>query len=335
MSEKSLQNEANHGLLALAKALPGASGSLALERMQKKIAAAATGSIPSYPGKQNGNSGWNSRMNEKQLLSYVRHGHYFVAGWLQPAAAQAAVLLSNEQRHAQVTGGVAEIGVHHGRFFIVLYLLGAPDEPAVAIDLFSHQELNIDGSGAGNLERLKKNLSKYADTSRLVVHEGDSTKVTAADLRRLGGGPLRLISIDGGHTAEITAHDLSTAEGALGDGGIIILDDCFNEIWPGVPEGVNRYFATPRSIVPFSIGAGKTFFCHRGLAQQYAAALRAMKATAFERDFLGSPVVCLNVAPLTIAGRIAKTHAWQSVKDLPAGRAMRRYYDAMWLVLRG
>jgi len=39
---------------ACAKALPGASGSLALERMQKKIAAAATGGILSPPGKQNG-----------------------------------------------------------------------------------------------------------------------------------------------------------------------------------------------------------------------------------------------------------------------------------------
>jgi hypothetical protein len=45
VSEKSLQNGANHGLLVLAKTLPGASGSLALERMQKKIAAVATGGI--------------------------------------------------------------------------------------------------------------------------------------------------------------------------------------------------------------------------------------------------------------------------------------------------
>jgi hypothetical protein len=38
-------------------ALPGASGSLALERMQKKIAAAAIGGILSSMGKQNGNPG--------------------------------------------------------------------------------------------------------------------------------------------------------------------------------------------------------------------------------------------------------------------------------------
>jgi hypothetical protein len=43
--EKSPLNGANHGLLVLAKALPGASGSLALERMQKMIAAATTAGI--------------------------------------------------------------------------------------------------------------------------------------------------------------------------------------------------------------------------------------------------------------------------------------------------
>jgi hypothetical protein len=45
VSEKSLRNRANHGLLILAKALPGASGSLALERMQKRSPADANGGI--------------------------------------------------------------------------------------------------------------------------------------------------------------------------------------------------------------------------------------------------------------------------------------------------
>ena len=55
VSVKWIPNQASHGFLVLAKALPGASGSLALERIQKEIAAAATGGILSPPGKQNGN----------------------------------------------------------------------------------------------------------------------------------------------------------------------------------------------------------------------------------------------------------------------------------------
>ena len=68
MSEKSLRNGANHGLLVLAKALPGASGSLALERMQKKIAAAATGGILLSPGKPNGNSGSDKYWRQEGIV---------------------------------------------------------------------------------------------------------------------------------------------------------------------------------------------------------------------------------------------------------------------------
>ena len=55
VSERSLRNGANDGLLAPAKALPGASASLPLERILKKIAEAATGGILSPLGSQNGN----------------------------------------------------------------------------------------------------------------------------------------------------------------------------------------------------------------------------------------------------------------------------------------
>ena len=45
VSERVLRNGANHGLLILAKALPGASGSLALERMRKKVVSRALGGV--------------------------------------------------------------------------------------------------------------------------------------------------------------------------------------------------------------------------------------------------------------------------------------------------
>ncbi len=257
-------------------------------------------------------------MANGNLNAYLKHGHHLVKGWLQPGAAHAIVLLSQQQRGANLSGGAAEIGVHHGKLFILLYLLGSENEPAVAIDLFSHQELNVDRSGAGNLERFKQNLHRHVpDASRLIVHEGDSTKLTAAHLLSLCHGPFRLFSIDGGHTAEITAHDLTTAEGALGEGGIVILDDCFNEAWPGVSDGVHRYFSQPRTIVPFAIGAGKTFFCQQAFAQRYAAVLKKMDAKAVEHDFLGNTVVCFNFKPWTLS-------AW--IRKVDATRMIRRVY---------
>lgn len=260
---------------------------------------------------------YNPRVSNGSLNAYLKHGHHLVKGWLQPGAAHAIVLLSQQQRSANLSGGAAEIGVHHGKLFILLYLLGAKAEPAVAIDLFSHQHLNVDRSGAGNLDRFKRNLRRHADLDRLVIHEGDSTLLTAEHLLSLGRGPFRLFSIDGGHTAEITAHDLSTAEGALAEGGIVILDDCFNEAWPGVSDGVHHCFSQPRTIVPFAIGEGKTFFSQPAFVQRYAAVLKKMDAKAVEHDFLGNSVVCFNFKPWTLSGWIRK---------VDAGRMIRRAY---------
>lgn len=127
-------------------------------------------------------------MGEVKLNRYAKHGNHLVKGWLMPGASAAIVRLSKEQRIANVPGGVAEIGVHHGRLFILLYLLGATGEPAVAIDLFSHQELNSDHSGAGDLDRFKRNLQRHADTHRLVLYEGDSMELTSERIIELGGG---------------------------------------------------------------------------------------------------------------------------------------------------
>ncbi len=260
-------------------------------------------------------------MEKGNLSAYVKHGNHLVKGWLTPGAIQAIVSLSTEQRKASVSGGVAEIGVHHGRLFILLYLLGAMGEPAVAIDLFSHQALNSDHSGAGDLERFTKNLKRHADTDRLVLYEGDSTNLDCQQLIDLGGGPLRMISIDGGHSPEVTAHDLYVSEGALANGGVIILDDCFNEAWPGVVDGVKQHFSSPGSIVPFGVGANKTFFCHKVFAQKYSEVLRAMDPGAVTHDFLGSRVVCF-------ASRSRTISSW--IRRVDAFRIFRRiYHDAM------
>jgi hypothetical protein len=257
----------------------------------------------------------------KRLNAYLKHGRHMVKGWLFEGAPEAVVLLSDEQKNTGVPGGIAEIGVHHGKLFILLYLLGPESEPAVAIDLFSQQHLNVDGSGAGDLERFKRNLSRHADTTRLVVHEGDSTQLTSASFRELGRGPYRIISIDGGHTAEITASDLAVSEGALAQGGIIVLDDCFKQQWPGVIDGVHWHFAQPRTIVPFAIGANKTFFCHPEFAERYAAVLRAVDRKAIEQQFLGHPVICFEYATMTLARWYRRVDPWRAIRNA--------YHDAL------
>jgi hypothetical protein len=161
---------------------------------------------------------------------YLRYGCKLVKGWMQPGAARMVRTISEVQIEAGVQGNIAEIGVHHGKLFVLLYLLTREIEVAVAIDLFEHPYYY----GGDALQTFHRNMRRWADEKRLVVHQGDSTKVGSAELLELAGGSCRLISVDGGHTKEITTHDLETAEGALSDGGVIILDDCFDEMWAEV-----------------------------------------------------------------------------------------------------
>lgn len=163
---------------------------------------------------------------DSRIENYIRRGKFYVDGWLRSEAARVIVALNERQRSLSVTGSIAEIGVHHGKLFILLYLLSREPERALAIDLFEDQHLNVDQSGSGDLAKFRRNLERRADSTRLVLHPGNSMDLTGAILTRLAEGPLRFVSVDGGHTAEITAHDLATAEAAIAEGGIMWSTTC-------------------------------------------------------------------------------------------------------------
>ena len=57
-----------------------------------------------------------------RVARYIRHGKFYVEGWLRTEAALVIAALNARQRALDVKGGIAEIGVHHGKLFILLYL---------------------------------------------------------------------------------------------------------------------------------------------------------------------------------------------------------------------
>jgi len=266
---------------------------------------------------------------------YIHHGKFYVEGWLRTEAALAIAALSERQHALGVEGSTAEIGVHHGKLFILLYLLSRAPERAVAIDLFEDQHLNVDQSGNGELVTFRRNLERHADSARLVLHQGSSLDLAAADLMRLAGGRLRLISVDGGHTAETTAHDLAVADGSLAEGGIIVVDDVFNEQWPGVADGVHRHFSRRPSLVPFAIGANKTYFCRPSHRDVYRAAAAAAASSATMPEFLGEPVVVLHFARPRFKDRIAGSAAWRRLRSTPVGLPLRWAWRTGRTVRRG
>ncbi|GAC1401988.1 MAG: class I SAM-dependent methyltransferase [Mycobacterium sp.] len=229
---------------------------------------------------------------------YRAIGQRFVTGFLQPEILSVLHVLNVAQRTKQVSGAIAEIGVHHGKLFIGLRLLQRPGAKSVAIDIFGDQTLNVDGSGHGDYEKFENNVKLWASMDDVAVHQGDSTKLEPATLRELAGSDIRFFSVDGGHTDEIVYSDMKLAEATLADGGIVIADDVFNEYWPGVATGTLRYLGDGAKLVPFLIGFNKVFFTHAEYSEFYrgevesALAGKLRLATA-ESEFAGHEVALI------------------------------------------
>jgi hypothetical protein len=134
--------------------------------------------------------------------------------------------LTDEQHKLGIWGAVGEIGVHQGKFAAPLIGYADWGEPAYAFDLFEDQDSNVDQSGKGSRAALLANLRRcgISDTAVTLV-KANSMGLSAAALHGLGVPKFRLLSVDGGHTLEVTLHDLQVASCALLDGGIAILDD--------------------------------------------------------------------------------------------------------------
>ena len=258
---------------------------------------------------------------------YRAIGQRFVTGFLQPEILTVLDALNAAQRTKHVSGGAAEIGVHHGKLFIGLRLLQRPGEKSVAIDIFGDQELNVDGSGHGDYEKFENNVKLWSSMDDVVVHQGDSTKLEPAKLRELAGGDIRFFSVDGGHTDEIVYSDMKLAEATLADGGIVIADDVFNEYWPGVATGTLRYLNDGAKLVPFLIGFNKVFFTHAEYSEFYRGEVESA---------LGGKLR-LATAPSEFAGHEVALVAPQGAKDILRKSQLARslYHGTYRQMVRG
>jgi methyltransferase family protein len=255
---------------------------------------------------------------------YCRTGHRRVQGWLSPDAPWLVADLANSQ---DIRGHVGEIGVYHGKLFILLALLRRSGEHAVAVDLFD------ENGPRGNRRMFHNNLESFNLTTDITVKEIDSTTVTSQSLLEWSGGDgkgFRLFSVDGGHSADITESDLRCASGALEAGGLLILDDYYNETWPGVAEGTNRFLTANPGMIPIGTAFGKMLFTNAvDQAAVYRAQMSRVAATrgwrVHERVFYGHPHAVLqsqaqglaakSVGQVGLAGRSAAESLLRSARS--------------------
>jgi Methyltransferase domain len=240
----------------------------------------------------------------RTFARYRTVGHRFVSGWVQPEVLTIVAALDAAQRDNGVVGSVVEIGVHRGKFLIALQLLQRHAGASVAIDVFGDQQLNVDKSGRGDLNFFLANVDRWSSRTGLVVHQGDSTKLSADALVALAGSTVRMFSVDGGHTAKTVLSDMRLAEASLAEGGVVIADDVFNGEWPDVAVGTLRYLDQGGKLAPFAIGFNKTLFA----APEYCNKYRDVVQVLFDRRMLvdvltsvynGHDVVVLRRVPRT------------------------------------
>jgi hypothetical protein len=182
---------------------------------------------------------------DESFKKYATSGHQQVEGWMQPGIFPVVAALNEYQRTQHLTGDVAEIGVHHGKFFIALHNCLADDEVSLAIDIFDDQRLNVDHSGMASLQQFVDNMQAHAhEPQRSFRLKGDSLALRERDIERATPRLVRtrLFSVDGGHTPEHTITDVQTAVSLSHGYGVIFVDDYYNPHWPGVHIGLAKYF---------------------------------------------------------------------------------------------
>ena len=181
-----------------------------------------------------------------------------VEGWLDNTAAGIIHRLLRLQVAYGIAGNVLEIGVHHGRLFILLLASLESNERGIAVDLFEDQHLNQSHSGRGDRDILERNIVRYVPRARVELIQANSMDLGESFIGAHRG--VRFVSVDGAHTREATCSDLFLVERLLVPGGIVALDDIYRPDWSGVTAGLHRYYDKGGTLIPFAIIPNKVLF---------------------------------------------------------------------------
>jgi Methyltransferase domain len=204
------------------------------------------------------------------LLGYLRWKIYSINGYLKSLDARLIAALAGWQTGNKIAGGLAEIGVHHGKLFFLLALCRQSGEKSLAIDLFEDDAMNASTRSGGRARAfLAHAASLNIPLEPTEVQKADSLTLTSVDiLRRVGR--VRIFSVDGGHLYHHVAHDLPLVFSILAPGGIIIVDDFCNAEWPEVTSATYDFVrAQEGRVVPAILTRNKLYLAPPNVASAY------------------------------------------------------------------
>ena len=200
-----------------------------------------------------------------------------MGGWFSWVDFYIFKCLLDYQSSMNFTGGLCEIGVHHGKSFIPIVLF-SNGSLCHAIDVFEHQHLNLDNSGSGNYSIFKRNLSRFhIHLDSIRIHKKQSTDVHPEDLT-LECNSIRFFHIDGGHNFDVVKSDLRLALNCSSMTSIIAIDDICRSEWFEVSLAVfgSNELLRQYGFVILALGFNKLFLCHKSRLMEYRQALLSM-----------------------------------------------------------
>ena len=222
---------------------------------------------------------------------FLSEGFKAVPGWVVADLPEFLRLLKDVEWNKE--GGVAELGVYMGRFFLLLRAMLDTAEPSYGIDIFEDQALNLDFSGTNKARQdvFQTYIDKYdafgGEGIQIIKGDSTSSKTQAELAEAIPEGSIRFFSIDGGHTKIHTLNDLKIAEKYVADAGVVILDDILHPHWLGVMDGLVQYLSDFPTLVPFAVGHNKMFLCKFSYHQKYLEIAQKSHSATKQIEFMG------------------------------------------------
>ena len=196
----------------------------------------------------------------KELKRYIKSGIHNIHGWLEQVDIDYILQIGDYQKRTSISGSVGEIGVHHGKLFILLNLLTEDNEHSFAVDLFDNQQENIDRSGLGDLGIFKSYLNTYAiHNNNIEIIAINSLNLTIDFYKKTTPNKFKILSIDGGHHHKAVINDLKIAEKVIVDGGVVLLDDLLNPLWIEVVSAYAQYKLQGGKLKAFAVTKDKLY----------------------------------------------------------------------------
>ena len=205
-------------------------------------------------------------MSYAEVNNYLTNEFKNIEGWCIPQLWNCMEPIMDYHCDIGLNKPIAEIGVYHGKFFLGLVKTVDSIGVSHAFDVFDMQQFNLDGAGKGSLDRVEINLNNCnVNPNSYQLNRVDSMTLNSINLSEMGvtQGMFSWFSVDGCHTPEHTINDTKIALHLTAPEGIIFVDDYYNAQWPGVQEGISKFYLNEYSnFIPLLYTCNKLFLCH-------------------------------------------------------------------------